>query len=134
MIDLATLTGAIIVALGQEYAGLFSNDDELAERLIAAGQATGERVWRMPLGPEYDKLIDSKFADMKNTGGRYGGSITAAHFLQRFVNDDAVGASRHRRHRRGLAADRDQQELGLGLGRAAARPAGRGSLRDSARR
>jgi leucyl aminopeptidase len=70
IIDLATLTGAILVSLGQEYAGLFSNNDELAERLSAAGKATGERVWRMPLGPEYDKLIDSKFADMKNTGGR----------------------------------------------------------------
>ena len=87
MVDLATLTGAILVALGQEHAGLFSNNDELAERLTAAGQATGERVWRMPLGPEYDKLIDSKFADMKNTGGRHGGSITAAQFLQRFAND-----------------------------------------------
>jgi leucyl aminopeptidase len=87
MIDLATLTGAILVALGTEYAGLFSNNDELAKRLFEAGQATGERVWRMPLGPEFDKLIDSKFADMKNTGGRHGGSITAAQFLQRFVND-----------------------------------------------
>jgi leucyl aminopeptidase len=86
MINLATLTGAIIVALGQEYAGLFSNDDKLSERLTKAGQATGERVWRMPLGPEYDKMIDSKFADMKNTGGRWAGSITAAQLLQRFVN------------------------------------------------
>jgi leucyl aminopeptidase len=85
MINLATLTGAIIVALGQEYAGLFCNDDKLAERLIKAGQETGERVWRMPLGPEYDKMIDSKFADMKNTGGRSGGAITAAQLLQRFV-------------------------------------------------
>ena len=85
MIDLATLTGAIIVALGQEYAGLFSNDDELSERLRKAGEASGEKVWRMPLGPEYDKMIDSKFADMKNTGGRYGSSITAAQFLHRFV-------------------------------------------------
>jgi leucyl aminopeptidase len=85
MIDLATLTGAIIVALGQECAGLFSNHDELSGRLIASGEATGERVWRMPLGPEYDKLIDSRFADMKNTGGRHGGSITAAQFLHRFV-------------------------------------------------
>jgi leucyl aminopeptidase len=85
MIDLATLTGAIIVALGQEHAGMFSNDDKLSERLSAAGLATGEKVWRMPLGPEYDKLIDSKFADMKNTGGRFGGSITAAQFIQRFV-------------------------------------------------
>ena len=86
MINLATLTGAIIVALGQEYAGMFSNDDKLVERLTKAGEATGERVWRMPLGPEYDKLIDSKFADMKNTGGRWAGSITAAQLLQRFVN------------------------------------------------
>jgi leucyl aminopeptidase len=86
MINLATLTGAIMVALGQEYAGLFCNDDKLAERLIKAGEASGERVWRMPLGPEYDKLIDSKFADMKNTGGRSGGAITAAQLLQRFVD------------------------------------------------
>ncbi|OYX75188.1 MAG: leucyl aminopeptidase [Rhizobiales bacterium 32-66-11] len=85
MVDLATLTGAILVALGHEYAGLFSNDDELAQRLSAAGMETGERVWRMPLGPEYDKQIDSRFADMKNTGGRNGGSITAAQFLQRYV-------------------------------------------------
>jgi leucyl aminopeptidase len=86
MVDLATLTGAIMVALGTEYAGLFSNNDELAERLIKVGLATGERVWRMPLGPEYDKQIDSQFADVKNTGGRNGGSITAAQFLQRFVD------------------------------------------------
>jgi len=86
MINLATLTGAIIVALGQEYAGLFSNDDKLSERLAKAGEATGERVWRMPLAPEYDKIIDSKFADVKNSGGRFAGSITAAQFLQRFVN------------------------------------------------
>ena len=87
MIDLATLTGAVMVALGKEHAGLFSNNDELSERLSAAGQATGERVWRLPLGPEYDKLIDSDFADMKNSGGRNAGSITGAQFLQRFVND-----------------------------------------------
>jgi len=87
VIDLATLTGAIMVALGTEYAGLFSNNDELAERLTKVGLATGERVWRMPLGPEYDKQIDSQFADMKNTGTRNGGSITAAQFLQRFVDD-----------------------------------------------
>ncbi|MBS7738780.1 MULTISPECIES: leucyl aminopeptidase [unclassified Chelatococcus] len=87
MIDLATLTGAILVALGQEHAGLFSNDDTLSERLAAAGRETGEKVWRMPLAPAYDKMIDSKFADMKNTGGRYGGSITAAQFLQRYVKD-----------------------------------------------
>jgi len=86
MVDLATLTGAIMVALGTEYAGLFSNNDELSERLTNAGQETGERVWRMPLGAEYDKQIDSQFADMKNTGNRHGGSITAAQFLQRFVD------------------------------------------------
>jgi len=86
MVDLATLTGAIMVALGTEYAGLFSNNDELAERLMKVGLTTGERVWRMPLGPEYDKQIDSQFADMKNTGTRNGGSITAAQFLQRFVD------------------------------------------------
>jgi leucyl aminopeptidase len=86
MIDLATLTGAIIVALGQEYAGMFGNDDRLCDRLTKAGLATMERVWRMPLGPEYDKQIDSKFADMKNTGGRFGGSITAAQLLARFVD------------------------------------------------
>jgi leucyl aminopeptidase len=87
MVNLATLTGAIMVALGLHYAGLFSNNDELAERLAAAGQATQERLWRMPLGAEYDKLIDSKNADMKNIGGRYGGAIIAAQFLQRFVKD-----------------------------------------------
>jgi leucyl aminopeptidase len=86
MIDLATLTGAIIVALGHQYAGLFSNDDGLAERLLKAGEATGERVWRMPLGPEFDKQIESKFADMKNIGGRPAGSITAALILSRFVD------------------------------------------------
>jgi leucyl aminopeptidase len=87
MINLATLTGAILVALGQEYAGLFSNNDELAQRLFDSGKLTGEKVWRLPLGPEYDKMIDSKFADMKNTGGRYAGSVTAAQFLQRYVNN-----------------------------------------------
>ncbi|KRE16587.1 aminopeptidase [Bosea sp. Root381] len=87
MIDLATLTGAILVALAQEHAGLFSNSDEIAERLSAAGEATGEKVWRLPLGKAYDKMIDSKFADMKNAAGRHGGSITAAQFLQRHVND-----------------------------------------------
>jgi len=86
MINLATLTGAILVSLGQEYAGLFSNDERLSKRLIETGNETGERVWRMPMGPEFDKMIDSKFADMKNTGSRYGGSSTAAQFLKRFVD------------------------------------------------
>jgi leucyl aminopeptidase len=116
MIDLATLTGAIMVALGTEYAGLFSNNDELAERLTAVGQATGERVWRMPLGPEYDKQIDSQFADMKNTGTRNGGSITAAQFLQRFVDDtpwahlDIAGMAM------GLAKSDTNQSWGSGYG------------------
>ena len=86
MVNLATLTGAIMVALGQEHAGLFSNNDDLAANLLKAGTTTGEKLWRMPLGPEYDKQIDSKFADVKNTGGRNGGAITAAQFLQRFVD------------------------------------------------
>ena len=87
MINLATLTGAIMVALGQQHAGLFSNDDKLSDALTAAGLSTGERVWRMPMGPDYDKMIDSKFADMKNVGGRNAGAITAAQFLKRFVGD-----------------------------------------------
>jgi len=89
MVDLATLTGAIIVALGHEHAGLFSNDDELAARIIAAGKNTGEACWRMPLGDAYDKQIKSDIADMKNVGGRPGGSITAAQFIQRFVGGGA---------------------------------------------
>ena len=87
MVNLATLTGAIMVALGSVHAGLFSNDDALSEKLLSSGLSTDEKLWRMPLGKDYDKLIDSKFADMKNTGGRYAGSITAAHFLKRFVGD-----------------------------------------------
>jgi len=87
MINLATLTGAIMVALGNVHAGLFSNDDTLSAQLTSAGLATNEKLWRMPLGRDYDKMIDSKFADMKNTGGRYAGSITAAHFLKRFVQE-----------------------------------------------
>jgi len=87
MVDLATLTGAMIIALGHEHAGLFSNNDELAQRLSEAGQTVGEAVWRMPLGDAYDKLINCDVADMKNVGGRGAGSITAAQFLQRFVND-----------------------------------------------
>ncbi|MGG5819567.1 leucyl aminopeptidase [Falsiroseomonas sp. HW251] len=86
MVDLATLTGAIIIALGHEHAGLFSNDDALAQKIMAAGAAVGEKCWRMPLGDAYDKQIKSDIADMKNVGGRPGGSITAAQFLQRFTN------------------------------------------------
>jgi len=92
LVNLATLTGAIIVALGKEYAGLFSNNDELSQRLTKAGEVTGEKLWRLPLGPKYDKLIESKVADIQNIGGRMGGSITAAQFLQRFVNEDTAWA------------------------------------------
>ncbi|HVL30536.1 MAG TPA: leucyl aminopeptidase, partial [Sphingomicrobium sp.] len=87
MIDLATLTGAMVISLGHEYAGLFANDDELAGQLLAAGEASSDKLWRMPLGEAYDRLIDSAIADMKNVGPREGGSITAAQFLQRFVDD-----------------------------------------------
>ena len=86
MVNLATLTGAIIVSLGQEHAGLFSNDDELSQKLLAAGLDTGETLWRMPLGEAYDRSIKSDIADMKNIGGRYGSAIIAAQFIQRFVN------------------------------------------------
>ena len=86
MIDLATLTGAMIVSLGHEHAGVFTDDDTLSERLIAAGRLSGDKVWRMPLDPAYDKLIDSPIADMKNIGGSGAGSITAAQFLKRFTH------------------------------------------------
>jgi leucyl aminopeptidase len=86
MVDLATLTGAMIVALGHEYAGMFSNDDALAQKLASAGRATNEKLWRLPLDDAYDRLIRSDIADMKNIGGRPAGSISAAQFIQRFVN------------------------------------------------
>lgn len=92
IVDLATLTGAIIVALGHHHAGMFSNDDDLSANLSKAGEATGDLVWRMPLADAYDKMIDSKVADMKNIGGRDAGSITAAQFLARFVEDDVPWA------------------------------------------
>ena len=87
MVDLATLTGAIIISLGNDYAGLFSNNEELSGNLLAASSVEGEPLWRMPLPAQYDKNIDSMIADVKNTGGRPGGSITAALFIQRFVNN-----------------------------------------------
>ena len=87
MVDLATLTGAIIVALGEEKAGVFSNDDGFCGALLKAAEAEGEGAWRMPLGEAYDKLLKSRVADMKNVGGRAAGSITAAQFLQRFVKE-----------------------------------------------
>jgi leucyl aminopeptidase len=88
VIDLATLTGAIMVALGKEFAGLFANDEKLADQLQAASKATGEKIWRMPLDKAYDKMLDSKNADVKNIGGRWGGSCTAAAFIQRFIKKD----------------------------------------------
>lgn len=86
IVDLATLTGAMIVALGHEHGGIFANDDALADQLLAAGRATGDLLWRFPLSPAYDKIIDSPIADVKNVGPRGGGSITAAQFIQRFVD------------------------------------------------
>ncbi len=87
IVDLATLTGAIIISLAHEYAGMFTNDDGLAAKLDAAGKATGDALWRFPIGPAYDKMIDSPIADMKNVGERGGGSITAAQFLHRYIKD-----------------------------------------------
>jgi len=92
IVDLATLTGAIVISLGHEHAGLFCNDDKLAAALDTAGKAEGETVWRMPLGENYDRLLKSQFADMKNIGGRSAGSITAAQFLQRFINEGQAWA------------------------------------------
>ena len=86
IVDLATLTGAMIVSLGHEHGGLFANDDALADALLAAGRATGDLLWRFPLSPAYDKMIDSPIADMKNIGGKGAGSITAAQFIGRFVD------------------------------------------------
>ena len=92
IIDLATLTGAIIAALGPHYAGLFSNDDDLSAQLIDAGQTVSERLWQMPVGPEYDKEINSPIADMKNLGGKYAGATTAAQFLKRFIRKGVAWA------------------------------------------
>ena len=88
MINLATLTGAIIVGLGHEMAGVFSNNDKLCKKFINAAMAEGEGAWRMPLAPAYDKLLKSRIADVKNVGSRAAGSITAGQFLQRFVKND----------------------------------------------
>ncbi len=92
VIDLATLTGAIIVSLGHEYGGMFANDDALAASLDAAGKTCGDKLWRFPIGPAYDKLIDSPIADMKNVGPRYGGSITAAQFIHRYIDKGVAWA------------------------------------------
>ncbi|MEM6828705.1 MAG: leucyl aminopeptidase [Pseudomonadota bacterium] len=85
IVDFATLTGAMIIALGHDHAGVFSNDDALADQLLRAGTSTGDKLWRLPIGPAYDKLIDSPIADIKNVGPRPAGSITAAQFLGRFI-------------------------------------------------
>jgi len=92
MVDLATLTGAILISLGHEYAGLFSNDDALSMALSEAGNAVGEPVWRLPMGEGYDALLKSPIADMKNIGGREAGSITAAQFLKRFLEEGTAWA------------------------------------------
>ncbi|MEE1877145.1 leucyl aminopeptidase [Altererythrobacter litoralis] len=92
IVDLATLTGAMIISLGHEYGGMFANDDDLAADLAEAGAAVGDKLWRMPLSPAYDKLIDSPISDMKNLGPREGGSITAAQFIKRFVENDTPWA------------------------------------------
>jgi leucyl aminopeptidase len=88
MVEFSTLTGAIVVALGHERAGLFCNNDNLASQLRDAGSKVGEKLWRMPLGDGYDELIKSDIADMKNIGGREASSVTAAQFLKRFVQRD----------------------------------------------
>ena len=87
LVDLATLTGAMIISLGHEHGGLFSNDDALADALLKAGRESGDKLWRFPLSPAYDKMIDSEIADIKNVGPRGAGSITAAQYLQRFVDE-----------------------------------------------
>ena len=87
IVDFATLTGAIIISLGREHGGLFANNDELATDILAAGKKSGDEMWRLPIGPAYDKLINSPIADMKNVGPRDAGSITAAQFLARFIED-----------------------------------------------
>src|SRR5665213_1182140 len=93
VIDLATLTGAIMIALGQDHAGLFSNNDQLSKRIVEAGAEVGEPVWRLPMGDGYDKMLKSKIADMKNiSGGTFAGSIVAAQFLKRFVEKDTPWA------------------------------------------
>ncbi|MEP1606352.1 MAG: leucyl aminopeptidase, partial [Marinomonas sp.] len=92
IVDFATLTGAIIVTLGHEHGGLFANDDDLADKLLGAGTVSGDKMWRLPIGPAYDKLIDSPIADIKNVGPRMAGSITAAQFLGRFIKPGVAWA------------------------------------------
>ena len=131
MVELSTLTGAIIVALGHERAGLFSNDTPLSTQLRKAGSEIGEKLWRMPLGPKYDKLINSEIADMKNVGGgRDGGSITAAQFLQRFVKDGVAWAHLDIAGMAWRQGQRDHAQGRHGLRRAPARQADRRQLRE----
>ena len=129
IVDLATLTGAIIIALGHEKAGVFSNDDALANAFLAAAEAEGEGAWRMPLGPAYDAALKSRIADVANVGGRPAGSITAAQFIQRFVKD---GTPWVHLDIAGVAYVNKDGELGPKgrdrLGRARARPADPGPL------
>jgi leucyl aminopeptidase len=87
IVDLATLTGAILISLAHEYAGLFTPDDELAKHLMKAADESGDKLWRMPLGEAFDRMLDSDIADMKNVGPREGGSITAAQFIKRFIEE-----------------------------------------------
>jgi leucyl aminopeptidase len=92
IVDLATLTGAMVITFGHEYAGIFANDEILAAALIKAADASGDKLWRQPLAEPYDRLIDSQIADMKNVGPREAGSITAAQFIKRFVDDGVAWA------------------------------------------
>ena len=112
VIDMATLTGACLVALGHEASGLMSNSDKLSDALLAAGQASGDRAWRLPVWQEYQSLLDSNFADMANIGGRWAGTITAACFLARFARDynwahlDIAGTAWHMGKNKGATAGR----------------------------
>jgi len=92
MIELSTLTGAMVITLGHEYAGFFTNDETLAGQLVKAAEQSGDKLWRQPMGEAYDRLIDSPIADMKNVGPREAGSITAAQFLKRYVDDGMAWA------------------------------------------
>ena len=130
IIDLATLTGAIMVALGKEYAGLFVNDDKLANDLLDASRATGEKVWRMPLDKAYDKMIESQERRHQEHRRALGGRLHGGGVPQVLRQGHAVGAHRSRRHGDGRAEVGDQPELGLGLGRAAARPVRRRQVRE----
>ena len=129
VIDLATLTGAVIVALGHFHAGLYTDDDTVAAQLVDAGKATGDLVWRMPLSKDYDGLIDSKVADMKNTGGRWAGSIHGSAVPEALRGRLSLGPPRRGGHGDGRSEQRDEPHLRLRLRRAPARPLRRRLLR-----